>query len=477
MAAVAEDARLTASESEPRAVRLDAPALAVIWPLLGRHIAFHRRLVDLTSSVKAALLLSQSIYWTRHGRDITRSGGWFHKTAEQWAIETGLSVKEQAHARALLRNLALLDDQRMGIPARLYFRLRLPELGARLAARIAQHPHAVDWSDRLVLAELLGPSVAFHRTLADVAGGVHAGLLLSRALHLTRLQLRRGADHWIASSAVRWFEELGLSRREQETARRDLIRLGIWEECRLGLPPRLLARIELDGLLAELANDAALQRRETRRGVERARHFAAARKSPDGESRVWHSRNLVMPNPPPQFSPFGEHCSPESAIPSICINSTSDSLQPQSRDLAAMAPVPLAGGGELVFPEGLLPEERQAAGQLLRHCAAEAQSLLDELAGRLQKGGVRGSPLAYLRGLIARADAGSFVPELAPRVAAARRERAREVARRRERQAEEQRLAAERATPEYQAKARARREQVRQILDELKAHLRTRGEP
>jgi len=40
-------------------------ALAIIWPLLGRHIAFHRRLVDLTANVKAALLLSQTIYWTR----------------------------------------------------------------------------------------------------------------------------------------------------------------------------------------------------------------------------------------------------------------------------------------------------------------------------------------------------------------------------------------------------------------------------
>ena len=42
--------------------------LATIWPLLGRHIAFHRRLVDLTGNVKAALLLSQAVYWTRHGR-------------------------------------------------------------------------------------------------------------------------------------------------------------------------------------------------------------------------------------------------------------------------------------------------------------------------------------------------------------------------------------------------------------------------
>ena len=46
--------------------------------------------------------------------------------------------------------------------------------------------------------------------------------------------------------------------------------------------------------------------------------------------------------------------------------------------------------------------------------------LLDELAGRLQAKGVRSSPVAYLRGLIASAAAGSFVPELAPRIARVR---------------------------------------------------------
>ena len=87
---MAEDLRLADEEPRGRAAAFDAAPLSVIWPLLGRHIAFHRRLVDLTSSVKAALLLSQSAYWTRHGRDIAQTGGWFHKTTEQWEMETGL---------------------------------------------------------------------------------------------------------------------------------------------------------------------------------------------------------------------------------------------------------------------------------------------------------------------------------------------------------------------------------------------------
>ena len=72
--------------------------LTTIWPLLGRHIAFHRRLVDLTGNVKAALLLSQAVYWTRHGRDIAQRDGWFHKTAEQWELELGLAASEQQSA-------------------------------------------------------------------------------------------------------------------------------------------------------------------------------------------------------------------------------------------------------------------------------------------------------------------------------------------------------------------------------------------
>jgi hypothetical protein len=154
-------------------------------------------------------------------------------------------------------------------------------------------------------------------------------------------------------------------------------------------------------------------------------------------------------------------------------HSTGEALQPQNAGPLANPLLAVVDGGELIFPEQMLPDERQAARVLLRPCGDRAQSLLDELAGRLQMGGVRSSPVAYLRGLIARADAGSFVPELGPRVAAARARRQQDAAQRREREAEERRLAAERATPEYQARARAQREKVRQMLDELKVRMNT----
>jgi hypothetical protein len=284
--------------------------------------------VDLTSSVKAALLLSQSIYWTRHGRDIARNGGWFHKTTEQWAMETGLSPKEQASAREVLRNLALLDDQRIGDsrPAALQVEAgrarraarrsdRWPSAGGRLErpARACGDCSVRRW-----------PSTA---TLVEVAGGVHAGLMLSRALHLTRLQVRRRLDQWIVSSAARWFEELGLTRREQETARRDLVRAGLWEECLRGIPPSLVARIRLDCLLTLLTEDVSRHGTAWRRSIQ-----SVTLAQPTIHRRANQDCGIpaaLPPNPPRQFGPIREHGSPESAA-LLMNHSTGESLQPQN---------------------------------------------------------------------------------------------------------------------------------------------------
>jgi hypothetical protein len=454
-----------------------AAPMSVIWPLLGRHIAFHRRLVDLTENVKAALMLSQSIYWTRHGRDIAHHGGWFHKTTEQWTLETGLTPKEQATAREALRALAILDERRLGLPARLHFRLIVEQLGSRLCERIALDGHAADWNDMVVLAELLGPSVAYHRALAGIGGGVHAGLMLSRALYLTRLQYKRHLDAWVCNSAARWSEEIGLTRREQETARQDLARTGVWEEALRGIPPSLVARIRMDCLLSLLTDGSPAAAGGAAPAAEQVYVETTDSVAQKGESSLWHPHIVVSPKPPSLFRRNRHHCFDESANLYI-EQSTSDSVQPQNTAREAKAPGPAGGGGgDLIFPDVLLPQERDAARLLLRHCGDQAQALLDELAGRLQAKGVRSSPVAYLRGLITRAAAGSFVPELAPRIAAERLQRQKDAFQRHEREAEQRRLEAERATPEYQAKTRAQREKISKLLGDMKQRMSTGGRP
>ena len=458
------------AEASPWEQSSRADPLPIIWPLLGRHIAFHRRLVDLTDSVKAALLLSQSIYWTRRGRDIARTGGWFHKTTEQWTWETGLSAKEQRLARDVLKNLALIDECRMGVPPRVHFRLPLEQLGNRLSDRTAGVPRSVNWQDTAMVAKLLGPSLAYHRTLADIGGGVHAGLMLSRALYRSRLQTTRKHDAWISNSAARWCEEIGLSRREHETARRDLARIGVWEEALRGMPSRLVARISLDRLLSLLTGDAPAAAQGPCCTAAPVCGGATGRFVQKGEISMWESRIQILPFPPSQIGPFRH--------PSIYTKSTSELVQPQharceAHSAGTVADGPDGGGGDLIFPSEMLSQERAAARQLLRDSGDQAQALLDELAGRLHANAVRSSPVGYLRGLIARAEAGTFLPELGPRVASERQQTQTSAEQRHAREAEERRQEIERATPEYQARVRSQREKLSQLRDDMKQRLAT----
>lgn len=77
--------------------------------------------------------------------------------------------------------------------------------------------------------------------------------------------------------------------------------------------------------------------------------------------------------------------------------------------------------GELIFPKALSEREaRLARDKLAALPSPLAQDVLDELAGRLATHTIRGSPLSYLRALIARAESGTFTPEVGIRVAQAR---------------------------------------------------------
>ena len=124
----------------------------------------------------------------------------------------------------------------------------------------------------------------------------------------------------------------------------------------------------------------------------------------------------------------------------------------------------------------MLSQERAAARQLLQGSGDQAQALLDELAGRLQAHAVRSSPVGYLRGLIARAEDGTFLPELGPRIASERQQTQKSAEQCHAREAEQRRQEIERTTPEYQARVRAQREKLSQLRDDMKQRLAT-GRP
>lgn len=81
--------------------------------------------------------------------------------------------------------------------------------------------------------------------------------------------------------------------------------------------------------------------------------------------------------------------------------------------------------GGLIFPSSFSSNSKSSARQLLEGLPnSVSQQLLDEVAGRIALGGVRSSPISYLRSLISSQRAGTFIAELAHRVSDARQKKA-----------------------------------------------------
>ncbi|MGL6050404.1 MAG: helix-turn-helix domain-containing protein [Aeromonas salmonicida] len=101
---------------------------------LDRPIAFHRPFVAITGSVTGALFLSQALYWAKRCKEHEDGCSWFYKTQADWEEETGLTRYEQEGARKALRNLGVLKEKRVGLPAQLYFCIDLVALEAVMNA-------------------------------------------------------------------------------------------------------------------------------------------------------------------------------------------------------------------------------------------------------------------------------------------------------------------------------------------------------
>ena len=109
----------------------------LLLDVLDLPVSFHRCLVPISGSVTAALMLSHAIATTQSIDHTTRE--WFSKSQDQWSDETGLSRWEQQTARRALRAAGLLEEARHGVPAKLWFRVRLDMVWRALHAHAARH--------------------------------------------------------------------------------------------------------------------------------------------------------------------------------------------------------------------------------------------------------------------------------------------------------------------------------------------------
>jgi hypothetical protein len=93
-----------------------------------------------------------------------------------------------------------------------------------------------------LLLDVFDLPISFHRCLVPITGGVTAALMLSQAIW-TSQELDPETNGWFCRSQEEWTEETGLSRWEQETARRALRSGGFLEERRAGMPAKLWFRV------------------------------------------------------------------------------------------------------------------------------------------------------------------------------------------------------------------------------------------
>jgi hypothetical protein len=95
-----------------------------------------------------------------------------------------------------------------------------------------------------VLQDALDRPIAFHRVFVKLTGSVTAALMLSQAVYWTK-RANSGGVGWFYKTITQWEEETGLSRHEQETARKALRRFSFWQEERRGVPAQMYYRVDI----------------------------------------------------------------------------------------------------------------------------------------------------------------------------------------------------------------------------------------
>ncbi len=99
--------------------------------------------------------------------------------------------------------------------------------------------------------------IAFQRSFVSLTGSINAALMLSQAVYWSR----RCTDGWFYKTQGEWQEETGLTRTEQETARKNLRAKGFIEEKKRGVPCKVYYNVRMKNILAAygLLTKASLQ--------------------------------------------------------------------------------------------------------------------------------------------------------------------------------------------------------------------------
>jgi hypothetical protein len=113
-----------------------------------------------------------------------------------------------------------------------------------------------------IKALLFDQPIAYHPAIAHAVGSVTAGVLLSQLLYWTPRST--DPDGWVWKTQEQLHAETGLTRKEQESARRYLRDADVLEERKAGVPAKLYFRINVERLTQLLAAVQDAQNGQTR---------------------------------------------------------------------------------------------------------------------------------------------------------------------------------------------------------------------
>jgi len=184
-------------------------------------------------------------------------------------------------------------------------------------------PSAQDNGAEDELSQLLGRPIAFHRTLVLLTGSLTAALMLSQAIYWQKRVT--SADGWWWKTREQWNEETGLTRTEQETARRYLRQHAWWQEELRGLPARMYFRVDLDALADALRRITSQGRKGLGEGEALAPGRSSAGRnapSPEGGRKPADISEITSeittentPYPPLSSREGGVENAPDGALP------------------------------------------------------------------------------------------------------------------------------------------------------------------
>ena len=465
----------------------------------GRTIAVYKCLVDAAGSIKAAVFLSQLVYWTRHGTAVAERDGWIFKSIAEMEDETGLSKREQGTCKQKLLERNLIETRRFGFGARLEMRLNLPALAAAVCAANGR-PSDGRLSENIDLAAFRQPSdlfflhyfkerIAYHRDLATLTGCIHSAIMLSFIMQQCVAKGAGSEERWFVSFDIpAWQRHLSLPYKTQLTARNKLKNLQFIIEKHFFASRRIFTLLNGRAIWSALEQSVRDERRtapetqtepyplDYRRNDKRDNTAVTdpeSKKRQTGKLGSDHRENtesakgrIIKDSDYPQFPIGNDYHNTPGRTGQAAVAADVGGVP------AAQEGIPADAAGKrfdgLVYPQhfssSLKAQSRKLFDKLLPAADSETlQEILDEIAGQTKP---VTSPLGLLTVLCRKAAAGELLCILAPLV---REKRERQQAWEKQRLEQEQHL-------QKQATAAAGNDAPRANLEDLRRSvLRTVG--